>query len=457
MSEENSKASAELRLLKGTADQPPQRQIRRQAVIAAIREVFEAFGFDPLETPVLSHFDQLAQKYHPDDPILQEIFHVTDRGKRDLGLRYDLTAPLCRFVGMALRGRFPLPFKRYEIGKVFRDGPIKEGRLREFTQCDADIVGTSDPLADAECLAVADQVFQRLGLEAEIELSNRKILWAILEEAGLDGSKRDPATTALDKWDKLGPQEVARELGGLGLDSAAIERIFALLTAGEGGAESLQALDQALQSSQGREGLAELRAVLDASQELGLAIPVRFTPRLARGLGIYTGTIFEFFCRDRSVFNFSIGAGGRFDRIVGEFLHPDEPQRQADYPCVGLSFGIEPICVVLDKLAGDKGGPKTVTEALVVPMGARRQALQLAGELRRRGVKTDIDFSGAKLKKTFQRANALGIPYLVLLGEDELAAGEVSLRNMDSGEQVRIPLGRAAEEIALRCGLAPPA
>jgi histidyl-tRNA synthetase len=449
------KSMPELRLLKGTADQSPQSQIRRQAVINIIRETFETFGFNPLETPILSHFDILSLKYGPDDPILEEIYHVADRGKRDLGLRYDLTTPLCRFVGMALEGHFSLPFKRYEIGKVFRDGPVKEGRLREFAQCDADVIGSNDPAVDAELLAVADRAFERMGLPVEIELNSRKVLWAILEEGGLDAAKREAATTVVDKWDKVGPEEVARELRELDLAPEAIERIFALLAVGDGGAETLKALDEALKSDLGREGLSELTAVCEALEDFKLVAPVRVTPRLARGLAIYTGIIFEFFCRDRSLIGSSIAAGGRYNRIVGEFLHPNNPERHGDYPCSGVSFGIEPITVALDKLGGAEGGRQTVTEVLVVPMEARREAFALAADLRRRGVKTDVDLSGAKLRKTFKRVNALGIPYMVLLGEDELTAGEVSFRDMDSGEQTRLPLDRAAEEIALRCGVAP--
>ncbi|MCX7017171.1 MAG: histidine--tRNA ligase [Candidatus Sumerlaeota bacterium] len=444
----------ELRLLKGTTDQPPQRQIRRQAVIATIREVFETFGFDPLETPILAHFDQLALKYGVDDPILEEIFHVTDRGRRELGLRYDLTVPFCRFVGMALRGQFSLPFKRYEIGKVFRDGPIREGRLREFTQCDADIVGSADPAADAECLAMADLVFQRLGLETEIELNNRKILWGILEEAGLDGAKRDAATTAVDKWDKIGVEGVRKELADLGLSDSAIERIFAHLATGARGEEGLKELEDTDLRGNAlfRTGLAEQRAILEAAKGFGLSAPIRLVPRLARGLGIYTGTIFEFFCRDRTLIDSSIGSGGRYDRIVGEFLHPGEPERQGDYPCVGVSFGIEPLTVALDKLRGAAAGALTVTEALIVPMGARDEALKLAGWLRRLGVRTDIDLSGGRLRKSLKRANAMGIPFLLMLGEEELAAGEVSLRDMTSGEQTRFPLTPdGADQIAARC------
>ncbi len=444
-------AYPELRLLKGTADQPPERQIRRQAVMAVIRDVYETFGYSPLETPILSHFEVLALKYGPGDPILEEIFHATDRGKRDLGLRYDLTVPFSRFVGMALQGHFSLPFKRYEMGKVFRDGPIKEGRLREFTQCDADVVGIADPAADAECLMMAEMVFSRIGIDMEIELNNRKILWGILEEAGLESAQREAATTTVDKWDKVDRAEIVRELTALGLHGEQMEQVFQRLEL-SGGIEIIEQLKSTLTSEVAAEGLRELEAVLETAQDFGLSMDrIRIVPRLARGLGIYTGTIFEFFCRDRSVISSSLGSGGRFDRIVGEFLHPAEPEKQANYPCVGVSFGIEPISVALDKMAADQIERKTVTEVLVVPMNTRKEALALAGRLRRAGARTDIDLSGGRLKKAFKRADQMGIPYLVLLGEDELAAGECTLRDMKSGEQLRLKLDSAAEEIARRC------
>jgi histidyl-tRNA synthetase len=457
MSEEETKSDCEGRLLKGAADSPPERQIRREKVIGVIRETFEVFGFNPMETPILNRFDTLAHKYQEGDPILDEIFHATDRGKRELGLRYDLTQPLCRFVSEALKGHFALPFKRYEIGKVYRDGPIKEGRLREFVQCDADVIGSSDPASDAECLALYGLVFQRLGIDAEIELNNRKILWGILDEAGLDGARREAATVIIDKWDKVGAEGIRKELVEAGLADTEIQRIFANMEIGAKGEEGLRALETGEMKDNALflEGLAELRAVLNAVEDVGVSIPIKLTPRLARGLGIYTGTIYEVFLRDRKKMSSALGAGGRYDRAVGEFLHPGEPDLQGNYPSVGMTFGIEPICVVLDKFNKGESGPKTVVEVLVVPMGTRSESLRLASQLRARGVKTEIDLSGDRMKKIFKRANNSGIPYIMVLGEDELAAGEVTLKDMESGEQSRLPLDRAAEETALRCGIAP--
>ncbi len=457
MSEKQTTPESEARLLKGTADSPPEKQIPRQKVIGVIREAFEIFGFSPMETPILCQFETLAHKYQQDDPILDEIFRATDRGERELGLRYDLTQPLCRFVSEALKGHFSLPFKRYEIGKVYRDGPIKEGRVREFAQCDADVIGSSDPASDAECLALYGQVFQRLGIDAEIELNNRKILWGILEEAGLRGARREAATVIIDKWDKVGAEEIRKELSKAGLAKPEIDSIFSNAEIGAKGVQGLKELESGTlkDNSLFLEGLAELRAVLEAVDDIGVPIPIKLTPRLARGLGIYTGTIYEVFLRDRTKMNSALGAGGRYDRAVGEFLHPDEPDRQWDYPSVGLTFGIEPICVVLDKMASGDSTPKTVVEVLVVPMGTRSEALRLVGQLRARGVKTEIDLSGDRMKKVFKRANNAGIAYIMVLGEDELAAGEVTLKDMDSGEQSRLSLDRAAEETALRCGIAP--
>ena len=475
-------AETELRLLKGTDDSLPEDQILREQIIGTLRSTFEIYGFSPVDTPTLSFFDVLASKYAGGDEILKETYRLTDQGGRDLGLRYDLTVPFARLVGMYQGTRIRLPFKRYEIGKVFRDGPIKKGRLREFIQCDVDVVGTTNPLAEAELVSLADRAFGRLGLEVRCEINNRRLLAGIIEAAGVAPELAATVILAVDKLKKIGRDGIAKEIRDkldpdvpaergqhlveiYGADYVALwrkdlhktlERLFALLLIEGDRAEQLARLRAELRSPLAQRGLDELERCLAVLDPLELHTPIEFAPSLARGLEIYTGTVYEFFLRDESVFSSSLAAGGRFDRIIGQFLHPDEPEKAEDYPAVGLSFGVAPIQETLRTLRPESAANHSVVEVVVVPLGADMAAFQWAERLRSRGLRTDLDLSGRRLRKALEAVNALGIPYVAIVGENEVASGRVTLRDMRSGRQELVDLDSAIEIIRNNLWSGPP-
>lgn len=471
--EQTEPAATELRLLKGTEDSLPADQILREQIVGALRSTFELYGFSPVDTPTLSFFDILASKYAGGDEILKETYRLTDQGGRELGLRYDLTVPFARLVGMYQEARIRLPFKRYEIGKVFRDGPIKKGRLREFIQCDVDIVGTSSPLAEAELVSLADRAFGQLGLEVKCEINNRRLLAGIAEAAGFAPELAGSVILSVDKLQKIGREGVEKEvrdkldpavpaergphlLDLYGADrvaqwragvARALDRLFELLLLEGSRSEQLARLRSELPSPTAQCGLDELERCLAVLDPLGLHTPIEFTPNLARGLEIYTGTVYEFFLRDESVIGSSLAAGGRFDRIIGQFLHPDQPERAEDYPAVGLSFGVAPIQEAIRTLRPQSASLQTVVEVVVVPLGTEAASFQWAERLRSRGIRTDLDLSGRRLRKALEAANAIGIPYVAILGEEELAAGGVTLRDMRSGRQEKVDLDGAVAVI----------
>ena len=475
-------AAPELRLLKGTNDSLPEDQILGQQIIETLRSTFEIYGFSPVDTPVLAFFDILASKYAGGDEILKETYRLTDQGGRDLGLRYDLTVPFARLVGMYQGARLRLPFKRYEIGKVFRDGPTKRDRLREFMQCDVDIVGTTNSLAEAELISLADRGFEQLGLEVRCEINNRRLLAGIVAEAGFADELISTVILSVDKLKKIGREAVEREildkldpdvpvergqhlLDVYGADRVAqwrgqatdaLERLFAVLLAEGNSSERLGRLRSELRSPMALRGLEELEQCLAVLEPLELRAPIEFIPSLARGLEIYTGTVYEFFLRDESVVASSLAAGGRFDRIIGQFLHPDQPERAEDYPAVGLSFGVAPIQEAIRSLQPERASTHTIVEIVVVPLGADAAAFQWAERLRGRAIRTDLDLSGRRLRRALEAANTLGVPYVGIVGEDEVKSGRLTLRDMRSGRQNPVDLDGAVEVIRGNLWTGPP-
>lgn len=412
----------ELQLPRGMRDFPPEEKILRDDVIATLKSVFELYGFSPLETPVVERWEILSAKYSGGEEILKETFKLKDQGDRDLGLRYDLTVPLARFVGM--NPTIKRPFKRYQIGTVYRDGPIKKGRTREFYQCDADIVGSSSPLADAECVQLALDVFERLGIDVIVKINNRKILSEIARRASVPEELTDAAVLSLDKLEKIGTDEVIREMVERGISRPSAERFLA-------GAQD----PEALKSS---EGYRELEPVLGYLQDARVV----WTPSLARGLSYYTGTIYEVYVKNSSVTG-SLAAGGRYDNMIGQFLESAEK-----IPAVGISFGLEPILEVLKEQRLDLPMRKTVTQVYVIPFKSLLvEGRRVCQQLRRAGIKTDIDFSAKGISDGLKYANAYNIPFVVIVGPDEIAQGKVKLRDMRSGEEELITIEGLTEKL----------
>jgi histidyl-tRNA synthetase len=412
----------ELQLPRGMRDFPPEEKILRDEVIALLKNVFELYGFSPLETPVVERWEVLSAKYSGGEEILKETFRLKDQGERDLGLRYDLTVPLARFVGM--NPTMKRPFKRYHIGTVYRDGPIKKGRTREFYQCDVDIVGSSSPLADAECVQLALDVFDRLEIDLTVKVNNRKVLYELARAAEMPEEFTDAAILSLDKLDKVGPDEVIREMTERGISPESARRFLS------------SAQDQ--ESLRDSQGYAELEPVLNYLQSQRVA----WTPSLARGLSYYTGTVYEVYAKNSPITG-SLAAGGRYDNMIGQFLDSSEK-----IPAVGISFGLEPILEVLKEKRPEQTTRKTVTEVYVIPFKTLiAEGRAICQQLRRAGVKTDIDLVGRGISDNLKYANAYNIPFVVIVGPDEHSQSKVKLRDMRSGEEKLLTLEETVEKL----------
>ena len=405
---------------KGVSDTPPEEKIIKNQVLSTLTEVFELYGFAPLETPVIERFETLAAKSGAGEgsDVLNETFKLTDQGKRKLGLRFEFTTSLARY--MAMNPTIKMPFKRYEFGPVFRDGPIKLGRYRQFWQCDADTIGTSSMLADAECIAILSTAFNRLNFKFEIKVNNRKILNGILNQAGIKDQKE--ALIAIDKLDKIGKEGVAKELKDRGYKKLQIDKVFDLIL----GKVTLNSLKNKITDEEGKEGLQELQQVFSYLKKMGVK-EVVFDISMARGQAYYTGTVIEAYLK-KSKITSSIAGGGRFDDMIGGYMGGGRV-----VPAVGISFGIEPMMDAL-KLQ-QEFTIKTPAKVFVLPINTIDECLGIVQELRNAGINSDISLGKKGVSKNLDYAAALGIPYVVLMGERELAQKKVMLRDMGSGEE----------------------
>ncbi|MBE6998597.1 MAG: histidine--tRNA ligase [Ruminococcaceae bacterium] len=403
------------RNIKGAFDYLPERQRVRRDITKILTECFEKYGFSPVETPIINYLDLLASKYAGGAEILKEVYSLTDQGGRDLALRYDLTVPLCKLV--AMNPQLTMPFKRYEIGHVFRNGPVKSGRNREFTQCDVDMAGADSLTAEVEFLTMTVEVFQRLELPIRIELSSRKLLSGIILLAGIPEELTAAVITSVDKLKKIGRKGVADELSETGIAPERLERLFDLFAmpfdqlcaeAGEGN-DLLNA---------GIADLKELYGMLDAA---GITNSIVYAPHLARGLDIYTGCVWEVFMTEGGVTS-SIGAGGRYDNIIGKL------SGGRDIPAVGMTFGLDVIyAVLIERGQANKG---TETELFIVPMGTENASVALAMGLRREGLRVTLETVKRKMKKSLDYANKENIPYVIILGGNEVEAGRITVKDM---------------------------
>jgi len=392
---------------KGTRDFSPEQAIIRNKIVSTLKEVFELYGYNPLETPSFERYDVLASKYAGGEEILKETFKFKDQGKRELGLRYDLTVPMCRYVGM--NPNIKLPFKRYAIGEVFRDGPVERARYREFTQCDVDIVGNKEMSADAEIIALTYRAFKKLGLDSVIKVNNRKLLNELLSTIDeVKESQTEDAILSIDKYNKIGKEGVTKELKGKGFSKKAIDNIFiTFFPSPVGSTEKLiKTLNKLFPNSEGLKEIEELFSLLKI-----LNVNAEFDVSLARGLSYYTGTVMEVFLKN-SLVKSSVCAGGRYDNIIGSFLG------KGNYPAVGISFGLDRIYDAY--IENRKVEQKTVAKIYIAPINTFKDSLKIAEELRNENVKVDIDLTGRGPSKNLKYANSLGIPYVLFVGKEEL-------------------------------------
>ncbi|WP_300905429.1 histidine--tRNA ligase [uncultured Duncaniella sp.] len=444
---------------KGTRDFTPAEMARRNYIFDTIRSVFHLFGFQQIETPAMENLSTLMGKYGEEgDKLLFKILNSGDflRGVDpklieagdcpklapklcEKGLRYDLTVPFARFVVMH-RNDLSFPFKRFQIQPVWRADRPQKGRYREFYQCDADVVGSDSLLNEIELIQMIDEVFNRLGIRTTIKLNNRKVLAGIAELVG-EPEKIVDITVAIDKIDKIGLDKVKEELAERGLSAEAIDKITPIITLSGSNEERLAKLSELLAGSEtGLKGVEELREVMEGSKQLGLRAELELDVSLARGLN-YTGTIIEVKARDVEIG--SITGGGRYDNLTGVFGLPGVSG-------VGISFGADRIYDVLNTLnlypADIAGAAKVMFTNFGVAEAAK--SLEVIKKLRENGISAEIYPDCAKMKKQMGRADALGIPFVAIIGESELAEGTVTLKDMTSGEQKSLSVDELVKALA---------
>lgn len=417
-------------VLKGMRDFLPERMLLRQHVIGVLRDVFERHGFEPIDTPALEYYESLAGKYGEDERL---IYHFEDHGGREIGLRYDLTVPLARFVAVH-RNELVFPFKRYHIGPVWRADRPQKGRYREFWQCDADIVGAKSMLADADVVSIVIEALRGIQMpNFVVHINHRKLLESLALYAGVSAEQAPGVYRAIDKLGKIGDDGVVRELEATGVDRAIAGRIVDLVsTSGAPDAvlsavsERLAGIDLARDAISDLEDLFEFLAALGAPPEhyvLDLA--------LARGLEYYTGPVFETTVEEPKIG--SLGGAGRYDGLVGMFSGQD-------IPATGMSLGLERIIDVVEEL-GLLNVPPTISAVFVTIFDAERTAesLSIASRLRVVGIPTEVAMEENRdLGRQLRYAGRRKIPYALVVGPDEVERGVVIVRDMASGEQTEV-------------------
>ncbi|KHO46413.1 MAG: histidyl-tRNA synthetase [archaeon GW2011_AR3] len=417
---------------RGTRDYLPEEKIARDRIVDTLRNVFETFGYSPLETPALERFDVLSSKYAGGSEILKETFKLIDQGKRELGMRYDLTVPLSRVVGQNPNLKFP--FKRYQIEKVWRDGPVGPGRYREFLQADVDIIGVKNVAAEAELIEIALVAFERLGLDIVVKFNNRKILNAILDFAGVPQEKHDATILTIDKLDKIGKDELKKELEqAVRLDEGQVKKLLELIIQPGKNEQKVVALRLKLKGAEAEEAIKEIEDLLAIADFEN----VIFDVSLARGLSYYTGTVFEAVLNDNKIKS-SVAGGGRYDRMIGALLG-----QAREYPAVGISFGVDRIFAALDK--GEKD--KTVTKIFVIPIKTYKESLEITRKLREAGIKADMDMQGKGPSRNLDYANSLGIPYALFVGGQEIQEKKFKLKDMKSGKEELLGINEVIDRL----------
>ncbi|MEN8700318.1 histidine--tRNA ligase [Bacillus infantis] len=411
--------------VKGTKDYLPEEEILRRRIQRELEDVFIQYGCKPLETPILNYTELLASKYGGGAEILEEMYTLSDRGGRDLALRYDLTIPFAKAA--AMNPGLRLPFKRYEIGRVFRDGPIKTGRLREFTQCDVDIAGADSQLAEAELMVMALDAFSRIGLDVTIQYNNRKLLSGMLQEFGVPEEKSNEAILVLDKLEKAGWKKVSEELAAKGIGDEAIQRTASFISDTNIGElayyKELEDKNVLL-----KEGLQELKELEGYLTYLDCCRKANFNPFLARGLDIYTGTIYEIFLTDRTLAS-SIGSGGRYDNAIGGFIGSGKK-----VATVGISFGLDVIFTAVSQSLSRKE-PESTADYYLIPINTPKESLALAQYLRGKGWRVEMELGGRKVSKALEKANKDNIREVILLGAEEVSNNQYKIRDMKTGEE----------------------
>ncbi len=442
----------------GTRDFSPLEVRKRQYIINIIRHTFEQFGYEPLETPAMENLDTLMGKYgdegdklifkilnngldNPDkrtkavEAFDQVLSGKNTKGITERALRYDLTIPFARYVVMN-QGKLTFPFKRYQIQPVWRADRPQKGRYREFYQCDADAIGTTSLLNEAELVQIYDRAYSSMGVKVRILVNNRKILAGIAEVCGMSDQFTD-FTVAIDKLDKIGLDGVSAELTAKGIGEAALQTIQSFLQF-EGDNQSVLALlnEKLANSEIGQKGIAEVQTLFNYLNSVSLNNPLQIDITLARGLNYYTGCIFE--VKTDEVKIGSLGGGGRYDDLTGTF-------GLKGLSGVGVSFGLDRIYDVLEELQLFPIGADSIVKALFINFGGdlEQYAFKTLQAFRAKSIPAEIYPDAAKIKKQMDYANNKQIPFVVFCGETEIASGRVSVKNMETGEQHDVSIEEA--------------
>ena len=444
---------------KGTRDFSPMEMAKRNYIFDTIKQVYQLYGFQQIETPAMETLGTLMGKYGEEgDKLLFKVLNsgdylskvtpeeLAERNSLHLaaklcekGLRYDLTVPFARYVVMH-REELQLPFKRYQMQPVWRADRPQKGRYREFWQFDGDIVGSDSLLNEVELMQIIDTVFTRFGVHVQIKINNRKILTGIAEVIGA-ADKIVDITVAIDKLDKIGLDNVNQELREDGLSDEQIEKLQPIISLEGSNDEKLNTIAEVLAASEtGLKGVEETRFILDTLKSLGLKNEIQLDLTLARGLNYYTGAIFEVKALDVQIG--SITGGGRYDNLTGIFGMPG-------ISGVGISFGVDRIFDVLNALDCYPKDATNGTQLLFINFGDKETTycLPSVAKAREAGIRTEIFPDSTKMKKQMSYANAKQIPFVALAGENEMAAGKLTLKNMESGEQSLVTIDEIIKTI----------
>ena len=435
---------------KGTRDFSPAEMMRRTYIFDSIKEVFRTFGYAPLETPAMENLSSLMGKYGEEgDKLLFKVLNSGDFAAKvapeelanstalaakicEKGLRYDLTVPFARYV-VQHQNEISFPFKRYQVQPVWRADRPQKGRYREFYQCDVDVIGSRSLMNEVELIRIVERVFRKLGIRVVLKMNNRKILYGIAETIGY-ADKMIDITVAIDKLEKIGLDAVNAELIERGIDAESVARLRPILELEGDNMSKLSKLEEVIgESETGRKGIEEMRTIFGYAEALGVALDIELDLSLARGLNYYTGAIFEVKALDYAIG--SICGGGRYDDLTGIF-------GLSGMSGVGISFGADRIYDVMCGLKLFPADTMVTTKVLFVNLGEAEQlaSMRAVDTLRAAGISAEVYPDSAKMKKQMEYANRRGIPYVVIIGSDELAEGAATLKDMQRGEQVKVAI-----------------
>lgn len=414
--------------IKGGTDFLPKEQRIRNYINDTLKEIFIEYGYNPIETPILMYYDILSDKYDEENDILKEIYKLTDQGNRKLGLRYDLTVPFSKLIALN-KNNIKLPFKRYEIAKVFRDGPVKVGRDREFTQCDVDVVGISGQMIEAEMLSLYVEAFKRLNIEIIIKYNSRQLMSGLIKECNIEEEKVSKVITIIDKLEKVTIDELKDYFREIEIEEEKIDKLLKYFTL------SLDELNKEFAITNNENiiiGLEELNTLDDYLKALEIDDYCKFVSTLARGQDYYTGNVFEVYERNMKLSG-SIGGGGRYDKIITNFISDGNI-----YPAVGISFGLSSIYELLKN--DERFKSDSDVDIYVIPMNTKIESLKLANKLRNMGYKVELEMIDKKLKKSLDFANKEKIPYVIILGEDEIANNCFKVKDMFNNKEFEVSM-----------------